>query len=268
MKKTLQEIGEGFLLSLQFFTSIPIYRSIPLEPSTLKRAIQSFPIVGLLIGFLLLGLGYAFSQWTPFSPLAVAFLIFIASIVSTGGIHIDGWIDCSDAYFSYRDTDKRLDIMKDPRVGSFGVLSVILLLATKFFAMYETIVRLDIFDLSVMVSIPFLSRIGAGVLLVIGVPARQEGLATFFQKGIEKKDLSVYLIYVFVVSMIFFIALNESWIIYAILLFSVLLWIPFVYRWIHRQYGGITGDTIGAAIEGGETLLWIVLWLCAYYVTV
>ena len=54
-------------------------------------------------------------NWTPFSPLAAAFFVWLALIVLTGGIHLDGWMDASDAFFSYRDKQKRLEIMKDPQ---------------------------------------------------------------------------------------------------------------------------------------------------------
>ncbi|MGG3737734.1 adenosylcobinamide-GDP ribazoletransferase [Aeribacillus pallidus] len=266
MKKALQDAKNGFLLALQFFSAIPIHRSIPIQSITKKRMIQSFPLIGLFIGLILWGLLYLLSVWSPFSILAVTFIVFLTSILLTGGIHVDGWIDCSDAYFSYRDREKRLDIMKDPRVGAFGVLSVILLLSAKFFVMYETIARIDVKLLFIMISIPFLSRIGAGYLLVMGKPAREEGMAVFFKNGVGKQNLIVYPMYVFVFSIIIYSFVKEAFFIYWWLVFTFILWLIFTYRFIMKHFGGITGDIIGASIEGGEVMLWIVLWLCSYYV--
>jgi adenosylcobinamide-GDP ribazoletransferase len=265
VKKWLKDALSGFLLALQFFTAIPIHRAIHIQSMAKKRMIQSFPLVGLSIGMILWGLLYVLSSWSPFSMLAITFIVFLTSIFLTGGIHIDGWIDCSDAYFSYRDREKRLEIMKDPRVGAFGVLSVILLLAIKFFVMYETIGRIDAKILFIMIFIPFLSRIGAGYLLVIGKPAREEGMAVFFKNGVVKQDLIVYPVYVFVFSFIIYLFVKEVFFIYLWLVIIFILWFIFTHRFIMKHFGGITGDIIGASIEGGETILWIVLWLCSYY---
>jgi adenosylcobinamide-GDP ribazoletransferase len=268
VKKWLKDAISGFFLALQFFTAIPIHRSISIQSITKKRMIQFFPLVGLFIGLILWGLLYVLSVWSPFSILAVTFIVFLTSILLTGGIHVDGWIDCSDAYFSYRDREKRLEIMKDPRVGAFGVLSVILLLAAKFFVIYETIARIDVKLLFIMISIPFLSRIGAGYLLVMGKPAREDGMAVFFKNGVRKQDLIVYPMYVFIFSFIIYSFVKEAFFIYWWLVFTFILWLIFTYRFIMKHFGGITGDIIGASIEGGETMLWIVLWLCSYYVMV
>ena len=76
-----------------------------------------------------------------FSPLAVAFVVWLSLIILTGGLHLDGWMDASDAFFSYRDKQRRLEIMKDPRIGAFGVLSVIVLLSARFLFIYEIILQ-------------------------------------------------------------------------------------------------------------------------------
>ena len=81
----------------------------------IERAVKTFPLLGLLQGIFYAGSIVCLLNWTPFSPLAAAFFVWLALIFVTGGIHLDGWMDASDAFFSYRDKEKRLEIMKDPQ---------------------------------------------------------------------------------------------------------------------------------------------------------
>ena len=93
----------GFLINLQFFTAIPFKKELPMEKKYIHRAIQTFPLVGILLGLIMGGVLYALVEWTPFSTLAIAFILWLLTIVLTGGLHLDGWIDASDAFFSYQD---------------------------------------------------------------------------------------------------------------------------------------------------------------------
>ena len=104
-----------------------------MEKKYIHRSIQTFPLVGLLLGLIMGGVLYALAEWTPFSVLATAFILWLLTILLTGGLHLDGWIDASDAFFSYQDQARRLEIMKDSRTGAFGVISVIVLLGTRFY---------------------------------------------------------------------------------------------------------------------------------------
>src|SRR5699024_7898278 len=105
---------------------------VPAKNKNIERSVQTLPLFGLIQGTIYAGLLYLLLTWTPLSSLAAAFLLWLFIIIFTGGLHLDAWIDCSDAYFSYQDQEKRLHIMKDSRIGAFGVLSVIVLLAARF----------------------------------------------------------------------------------------------------------------------------------------
>ena len=119
MKKLLK----GLLIDIQFFTAIPVPLEIPMDKPHLKKAVQAFPLLGLIQGVIYTSLVYVLLEFTPFSNLAVAFMLWLTTILLTGGIHLDGWMDASDGFFSYKDQEKRLEIMKDPRTGAFGVIS-------------------------------------------------------------------------------------------------------------------------------------------------
>jgi len=117
----------GFLIAVQFLTAIPIHKHLPMDREDIERSIRAFPLLGFVQGCLYSSFLFCLVEWTPFSPLAAAFLLWLFTMVLTGGIHLDGWMDVTDAYFSYQQKEKRLEVMKDPRIGAFGVLSVILL---------------------------------------------------------------------------------------------------------------------------------------------
>ena len=98
---------KGFLLNLQFFTAIPIRMELPMDKPHLRSAVQVFPMLGLLQGGIYASLYYVLIEYSPFSNLAAAFFLWLMTILLTGGIHLDGWMDASDAYFSYGDQKKK-----------------------------------------------------------------------------------------------------------------------------------------------------------------
>ena len=110
---------KGLIMCIQFFTSIPIPYEVPMDRRHINMAIKMFPVLGLLQGFLYGILAYALIGWTPLSALAIAFIIWLSLIVITGGIHLDGWMDCSDAFFSYRDRAETLGNYEGSKNGSF-----------------------------------------------------------------------------------------------------------------------------------------------------
>jgi adenosylcobinamide-GDP ribazoletransferase len=259
-------LWQGMLINLQFFTVIPIRREIPMGPKQLTRSVQTFPLLGLLQGLLASGLLYALLQWTPFSPLAATFFIWLFMMVLTGGLHLDGWMDASDAFFSYRDLKKRLEIMNDPRTGAFGVLSVIVLLAAKFLFLYEIAQMAQDVSYFLIILIPFFSKTVMGAFLVSIRPAKENGLAAFFQKGIERSCLWIYPIYwVLIAGASLLISVEAFWM--TLLLSAVTIMVALgMKRKSLRWFKGITGDVLGASVEGMEVLLWMSVWLLHYFV--
>lgn len=254
---------KGFLINLQFFTTIPIRFVLPMDKKHLEKAIQTFPLLGLLQGGIYAGILYAMVEWTPFSALAAAFALWLATIIVTGGIHLDGWIDSSDAFFSYGDKDKRLEIMKDPRTGAFGVLSVIVLLSTKFFFIYEIITKFQSATYLLAIAIPFVSKMLMGILLVLVNPAKNEGLGALFRNASSIRTLWIYPVYLLLFAVTSFLTglsiCFASYVLAAILIFL------FLRKKIMEWFGGMTGDTLGASVELTEVLLWMTMWLLHYF---
>lgn len=257
---------KGFLIGLQFFTSIPIKKQMPMTDEYINKCLQTLPLIGLFQGVLYSGLLYVLLEWSPFSFLAIAFFLWLFAILFTGGLHLDGWIDTSDAFFSYQDKTKRLEIMGDPRTGAFGILSVLVLLSSRFLFMYEIFQKVQPLTFLLILCIPFFSKmVISGVLFTVPA-AKKEGLAYFFQQAIIRKAWYIYIVYLLIfVSISLYIAPQ------ALMLVSLLLCVALIcFLWIRKKavqwFGGITGDVLGATGEGMENFLWMTLWLLHYFV--
>ncbi|MED4226459.1 adenosylcobinamide-GDP ribazoletransferase [Neobacillus cucumis] len=255
----------GLMINLQFFTSIPIKRELPMDLQNLRGAVQAFPLLGFIQGVSYSILLYAVMNWTPFSHVAAAFLLWLATILLTGGIHLDGWMDASDAYFSYQDQEKRLEIMKDPRTGAFGVISVIVLLSCRFFFIYELIMNIGPVIYYLIAALPFFSKSVMGAVLLTVQSAKNEGLGRMFQQAATAKVLWIYPFYILVfliavfLSKVFFIPI-------CLLLVASILCYLISRRNARQWFGGITGDVLGATVEGTELILWMTVWLLHYFV--
>ncbi|MFQ3662042.1 MAG: adenosylcobinamide-GDP ribazoletransferase [Chloroflexaceae bacterium] len=118
-------IGEA----IRFLTIIPQPWLPPVHERSAVMAIPWFPAAGFLIGALLALIGWI-AGWF-WSELIVATLIVVSWGVITGGLHLDGLSDTFDAVLSWRAPERKLEIMKDSRIGAMGALALIAVLALK-----------------------------------------------------------------------------------------------------------------------------------------
>ena len=126
-------------LAIGFLTVLPVRADAlqPGDPSTssgqaLGRAGKWFPAVGLALGLVLVAAHWLLSQLFP--PLLSAALIVALWAVLTGGLHLDGLADCCDGLFAAVSPERRLEIMRDPRLGAFGGIGLILFILLKVLA--------------------------------------------------------------------------------------------------------------------------------------
>src|SRR5699024_10411288 len=130
------------ILNLQFFTIIPFSKEVPITDHVIKRSVELFPLLGLIQGGIFVSGLYLFLDTAGFSILASALFLWLLIMIISGAIDLVGWIDCGDAYLSYRNTEKRLDIMSDSPVGAFGVMSVLIRFAVLFLFIFDAASRL------------------------------------------------------------------------------------------------------------------------------
>ncbi len=250
-------------MALQFFTIFPAAKTVEWTERRAARTILCLPFIGLGIAGLLFLFSFAFVNIFA-STAVVALFIVLAGIGLTGGLHLDGWMDVSDAYFSRREREKKLAILSDPHIGSFAVLSLLILLAIRWSSIYELLLKGSI-PLHMFAIALVLPRWTAGWFLMTGQTAKETGLASYFQKGVTSSLKKRYILQI-LLFVVFFLTVTENKLIVLCLLLAIALFGTVYRRFIQTQFGGITGDTIGAEIEGGETWLWVSIWLLHVFV--
>ena len=117
-----------FLCALQFLTRLPTPR-LALEPEAIARASPYYPVVGWSVGALSAGALLLASRLWPGLPAAV--IAIAAGMLITGGLHEDGLADTADGLGGGQTRARRLQIMKDSRVGTYGVLATWAVLSVK-----------------------------------------------------------------------------------------------------------------------------------------
>lgn len=244
----------SLLLALQFFTIFPVDKNLPMERKQITGMYSVFPWIGAAMGGVTCLL-LAF-DW---SSLMTAFGIVLLGILFAGGLHMDGFIDISDAFFSYKDRAKRLEILDDPRVGAFGVMAVVLLVIGKIIIISE-VVSLESFHWIFVVLIPFFSRAMLTVLFAITNTAKTSGLAYFFQQKMNTNALQIAA-FVNVIIGIGILGWMTQWLIAVTFICVMILFICLYRNWAVKNFGGVTGDILGASVEMSEVVLWLILLL-------
>lgn len=116
-------------LAVAFLTRLPV--PVPeMPPGSLAATMPFFPLVGALVG-LAGALAFGIAAWAGVPPLPAALLAVLAAVWLTRGLHEDGLADTADGFGGHHERERRLEIMRDSRSGSFGVLAIVLSVALR-----------------------------------------------------------------------------------------------------------------------------------------
>ncbi len=229
-----------------FFIALSVYTRIPIKKTEWKEEDMRYtaaflPAAGIFLGIFEGGLFYLSLRFKL--PAAGAILLTVFPIYFTGGIHLDGFLDVSDALNSFGDREKKLAIMKDPHIGSFAVIrcAALLLSQTAFWlVLTERMPQKLLFELG---AVFVLSRLFAAFAMVYWQGARKEGLLFRFSSAADKKKVRILL---WIFALIFCAALLwHGRAAAGLLIGGNLLLFLWYKRSADRQFGGITGDTEG-----------------------
>lgn len=251
----------GILLALQFFTSIPVSKELPMEKKDVTLMYIALPFVGGLIGLAMYGITLLFVHGIGTGPLLAAVFVVVAGAALTGGLHMDGFADVGDAFFSYRERDKRLEILDDPRIGAFGTMAILMLVIVKVALFHELIMR-NSGLLPLFIAIPFLARGGMNLFFATTRLAKEKGIAHFFKGKLGAGRLIVWSS-VFGAIVLVVLGFMLQSIVVPVVVFVALAVGLFLFRsWSLKHFGGVSGDLCGAFIEGMEALLWLAVIIC------
>lgn len=235
-----EHVIRPLVTAFAFLTRLPIRAGV-ISDEDLGRSVGFFPLVGLVLGFVVTGLAFGFSRLFPATMTAVLVVTALAAI--TGGLHLDGLSDLFDGLGGGQGHRERtLAIMRDSRIGAQGAISVFLALAAKIAA---TAALIDAGDFLALAAVPVIGRFAVGPAIVLFPYARAEGLGRAFNGTARIPQLVVAA----GITATVVLALGPSLLAAALGALGVALILAVALR-IHL--GGLTGDIYGAIIEIAE----------------
>jgi adenosylcobinamide-GDP ribazoletransferase len=174
----MSKAAEAPLLHLRDpLRALVLLTRLPVPGADGERAAASawaWPIAGLIVGGLAGGLAWL-ALLAGLTPGMAAGLALAAGMVMTGALHEDGLADCADGFWGGYTTERRLEIMKDSRIGAYGVLALILVTGLRWLALTALI---EAGALWAAVLLPAALSRGAMAGVMASLPfAREEGLA-------------------------------------------------------------------------------------------
>ena len=220
----------------------------------MKYTFCFFPFIGLVIGALSYLVGWAGERF-GFNPAFVSAVLVLVPVLVTGGIHVDGLLDTSDALSSWQERERRLEILKDSHAGAFAVITA----CVYFLAWYGAYSQLwtNRPALEIMALGFIVSRCFSGISVMTFQKARKDGTVAEFSRKAE--DVMV----------------RNVLILYLVILLAVMVWIQpvlgvlafaaavFSFLYYHHKamkyFGGITGDLAGYFLCICEVAMAIVL---------
>lgn len=232
----------GFFMAWGMFCALPC--PYPRWREDARPLMTVFlPAIGLLIGGIWALAAWALSFWDGglFSALLLAALPWLLS----GMIHLDGFMDCCDAIFSRRELSRRQEILKDPHVGSFAVIAMVLLCGASTALLYE---GQSAQLWKSLLLLPGVSRCVCALAVQNLKPMAHSQYAGSFRQGRQKSHSTALLLQLFALLLGGAFA---GWAVLLPLLFT-LLGTVFALLWGKTQLGGMSGDVSGLALTVGE----------------
>lgn len=230
----------SLILYFQFFTRIPIPIAIDEPEEKMRSGVRHFSLFGLLLGLLEL---LVFFLLQMFFGAGIAWLLTLFfDVCITGGFHLDALSDMADGLFSSRQKERMLEIMKDSRVGSNGVLAIVFYYLIMVFSFYTLLPITGTYQQAVIVLL--LNLVGKNGICVLFYQMQYagdnpNGLGNVFLQ-VKSTDILITQALTMVVLLVFLSGVG-------LIVFAVHLLAVFGYRQlVLNKVGGFNGDTLGA----------------------
>ena len=241
----MKKLFHAFFMSLSSFTRIPpLYRGWDEEAK--KYMPLMLPFVGAIIGGLYFLLAYLL-HLTQLPNMLVALCLLLFPYLITGLMHMDGFCDVVDAKNSYRSLEEKIRILKDPHIGSFGVLYAIFLILIHF-------VLLSVLDAETnylfLIFLPIMSRIMSALSLTLFKKISVSEYNTEEDKSFKTFKIIYFIILLIAVLAIQFIFTR----LYVIVSASIIVLHLLATLIANHAFKGINGDVSGYAISISEAL--------------
>jgi adenosylcobinamide-GDP ribazoletransferase len=254
LKKEIQY----FFAAVQFLTRLPVPSIGHFEQSHLEKSSKYFPLVGLGIG--LFNAAFMWLAWRLFDDAAIAVLVAMAlGLLLTGAFHEDGFADMCDAFGGGWNKAKILDIMKDSRLGTYGVAGLVMVLLLKFILLQKILLQHSspngewVYFFAKIAAAHATSRLMSVGMIQWLSYVRDEGKS----KPLSSQKLTFFeLLPALIVVALPTVLMGVK---------AMLCWLPMLIamwwmgRWFNKWIGGYTGDCLGAVQQVTEILFYATL---------
>ncbi len=234
----VQKYKEDFFAALMLLTRIPVSweKISPDHPPDMARCLWAYPLIGLVLGLLAAMSFYGFIFiGIPISIAAI--LLLVVMVFLTGAFHEDGLADTADGFGGGQNSERKLKIMRDSRIGAYGALALILAFAVKLFSLLELTV-MQVMQTILVASV--VSRLMIVYMLFVLDPARKDSLST--QSGKPTGNVII-----FTTASAFLYAGVFMDILMVLIMFLLASTVMFLFSRLAKvQVGGYSGDILGA----------------------
>lgn len=242
----MSQIWNSFKIAFSMYSKIPMPHS-DWSKENMRYALGFFPMVGLVVGALALGLSYLMSYLgLPDDHLFRTALLTVIPILVTGGIHMDGFLDTSDALSSWQEKERRLEILKDSHAGAFAIIC-----CAVYMVLYLGAVSMLPWKSYCVVGLSFVQiRAFSGLSVVTFPMAKNTGLAVTFSDSAHKQVIRIWLLVLLALCTAGMVAIKP---ILGGVCTAAVLGVFGYYRYMSgKNFGGINGDLAGWFLQVAE----------------
>ena len=248
MSNPIRNEWRAVMAATRLLTRIPVPLSMGTSGDDIRRGVRYFPVVGILIGAVAASSYVIAAQALPAT--VAALISTVATILATGALHEDGLADTSDGIGGGR--ERALEVMRDSRIGTYGVLALMLVVGTKVVSIASLPMGTAI---TALIAAHIISRASV-VVAMFGVnPARNDGLGARFGGGASIG--SVFVAIFVAAAALVAVALLVSWVAATFVAVASVIGHVAIRATYQPKIGGYTGDTLGATQQITEVCIYI-----------
>ena len=242
----LSSLARDLNISIAFCTRLPLAHSTPIESGDVARASWALPIVGALVG----GIGalvYGIVLGMGLPPMLAAALALAATLVTTGCLHEDGLADTADGFGGGRYRERKLEIMRDSGLGTFGGCALVMSLITRWAAVAAIAGPMPV--ALALIAAHASARAALPAFMRFVPPARPDGLSAQAGQPSQRCVVTAALLGVAVLGITLGLAAAMVGVVLAASAWFFMAWLSV------RQIGGQTGDVLGALEQINEIVI-------------
>jgi adenosylcobinamide-GDP ribazoletransferase len=243
---SLGRLATDLKVALVFYTRLPLSHDGPIAGTDLAQASWAAPIAGAVVGALGAA-AYGVAHAAGLGPLPAAGLALLVTIALTGGLHEDGLADTADGFGAGATPERRLAIMRDSRIGTFGACALIMSIGLRWAAIASVAGPMRV--AAALIAAHAAARAALPLLMWLAPPARPDGLAA--AAGLPPTDSVAAAGVLGLVALVLALGPAKALIATVVLLVAL----GAIRQVTLAKIGGQTGDVLGALEQVAEILI-------------